>query len=367
MTDPWPPDPGDRPGLVDLSDSAQNGGPMNGPPIVSQRWQSHGRLTPTQPPVEPSSRPTGLSFGEAAAEAIGEQFRRILRREAGVWSGADPEDLHQMRVASRRLRAALAIFRPAVRLPADAGERRVRQLTRVLGSLRDLDVQADHLRTNYREDTSQDVRQVVDHLLTRVDRVKPKATAAVRRVLSSRRYGRLKSAYATWLEEPHFTSLGELSLTAVLPDLLAPGLSALLLHPAWTTGPRVPLRDAAPVLHDLRKTAKRARYQAEFFESHYGPDFTAWVEELKRLQDRLGEFQDGEVVLTSLQEKPVSELGRRALHSEVRRRQVATLADWEQLRASYLSDERRAELRKMVAEPQTTVRETQETELSSED
>jgi CHAD domain-containing protein len=324
---------------------------MNGPPIVSQRWQTPGRLVPARALVETSLRPPGLTLGQAAAEAIGEQFRRILRREAGVWSGADPEDLHQMRVASRRLRAALAVFRPGIRLPADAGERRVRELTRVLGNLRDLDIQAEDLRTHYREDVSQDVRQVVDRLLNLVDRGKPKATAAVRRVLSGRRYGRLKSAYATWLEEPRFTALGELPLAAVLPDLLAPGLAALLLHPAWATGPRVPLRDAAPVLHDLRKTAKRARYQAEFFESHYGPDFVSWVEELKRLQDRLGEFQDGEVVLASLLAKPASELGRRALHSVVRRRQVATLADWEQLRTSYLSEERRAQLRRMVNEP----------------
>jgi CHAD domain-containing protein len=302
-------------------------------------------------PASPSPRQNGITVGQAAAEAIGEQFRRILRQEAGVWDGSDPEDLHQMRVASRRLRAALAVFRPVLRLPADAGERRVRQLTRVLGNLRDLDVQGDHLRTHYQEEAAPEVRQAVDRLVIALDRKKPKAIAAVRRVLGGRRYGRLKAAYAAWLEEPRFTILGDLPLLAVMPELLAPWVAAFLLHPAWATGPRVPLREAAPALHDLRKTAKRARYAAEFFRAHYGPDYTAWIEELRQLQDQLGEFQDGEVVLGSLAERPGPEVERRALHAEVRRRQVATLGDWESLRARYLSPERRGELRRMVIEP----------------
>ncbi len=69
------------------------------------------------------------------------QLSRVAEREEGTRSGADPEDLHKMRVATRRMRAAWRVFRDA--LP-DHGTRRIerelRRTAKLLGGVRDLDV-----------------------------------------------------------------------------------------------------------------------------------------------------------------------------------------------------------------------------------
>lgn len=66
----------------------------------------------------------------------------------GVKSGADIEHIHRMRVASRRLRAALPLFVDCFPKKEYAnGMKEVRQITRSLGRARDLDVQIAFLRT----------------------------------------------------------------------------------------------------------------------------------------------------------------------------------------------------------------------------
>jgi len=73
----------------------------------------------------------------------------MVRHRKGVLAGRDPEAVHQMRVASRRLRAALAFFRSEV--PGKRRRRASRAVTRItnrLGEVRQLDVSSallDHL------------------------------------------------------------------------------------------------------------------------------------------------------------------------------------------------------------------------------
>ena len=58
-------------------------------------------------PEEEAIVPRGTPPGVALGIALGEQARRLLLHDPGVRLGSDPEDLHQLRVATRRLRAFL--------------------------------------------------------------------------------------------------------------------------------------------------------------------------------------------------------------------------------------------------------------------
>ena len=91
-------------------------------PIQSSppRWLSP-KWTPPRP-TEATARtpapgetpsPWALPLGEYARDVIGEQFHQVVKREKAVLAGTDPEALHQMRVATRRLRTALRLFGPA--------------------------------------------------------------------------------------------------------------------------------------------------------------------------------------------------------------------------------------------------------------
>jgi CHAD domain-containing protein len=87
-----------------------------------------------------------LAYGEAAARVIAVRSRELIDHSAGVLDVADIERVHDMRVATRRLRAALEIFMPC--LPAGRGKavlKEVKGLADALGERRDADVAIDLL------------------------------------------------------------------------------------------------------------------------------------------------------------------------------------------------------------------------------
>src|SRR5947209_980612 len=97
--------------------------------------------TPTLPHME--ATPTFRQYG---AQVIGESLDRMLSHAADVRERTDIEALHDMRVASRRLRAAINVFAPAFPGPRFAKlERDVKAVTDALGEARDLDVMIDAL------------------------------------------------------------------------------------------------------------------------------------------------------------------------------------------------------------------------------
>jgi CHAD domain-containing protein len=81
------------------------------------------------------------SYAAAAAKIVDVRAQELADHAAGVLDVGDIERVHDMRVATRRLRAALEVFGPcfpAKRLKADLGE--VKQLADGLGERRDRDV-----------------------------------------------------------------------------------------------------------------------------------------------------------------------------------------------------------------------------------
>ena len=85
------------------------------------------------------------SIAEVAYAVFRKQLRRMLRHEPGTRLGDDIEELHDMRVASRRLRAAIRLFRPFLPARFDRLGAELRWLGGVLGDVRDLDVQIEQL------------------------------------------------------------------------------------------------------------------------------------------------------------------------------------------------------------------------------
>jgi CHAD domain-containing protein len=88
----------------------------------------------------------GISFGQAAAGAVEVRSSEVFAFSDGVLDTSDPERVHDMRVATRRLRAALEIFAGCF----PKGEHRallreVKALADALGERRDPDVQIEAL------------------------------------------------------------------------------------------------------------------------------------------------------------------------------------------------------------------------------
>ena len=108
------------------------------------------------------------TLAEAAGRVVAVRAREVFDHSEGVLDISDIERVHAMRVATRRLRAALEVFRDA--FPASAFKpvlRDVKALADALGERRDPDVQLEHF-AKVRNDLPEADRPGIDLLLDRL-------------------------------------------------------------------------------------------------------------------------------------------------------------------------------------------------------
>jgi CHAD domain-containing protein len=229
------------------------------------------------------TREEAKTFGDWAYIALTKHFNKILKHEAEVLKDRDPEELHQMRVGMRRLRSAIAGFNIAIDLPKEASEKTIGKVARILGELRDLDVLKEVLETQYQPNLPEAEGKHLNAVLKKLEKQRKKAFSKVQEVLESELYKDFKKAFKKWLDKPQYQAIGEIAISPILPDLLLPQVSRLLLHPGWLIGVEMVegnvklsenldqnavedlLAKQGKILHDLRKEAKRTRYNMELF------------------------------------------------------------------------------------------------------
>lgn len=220
-----------------------------------------------------------------------DEFEEMLEQEPSAWEGLDPEGVHQMRVRTRRLRAAFRAFKDV--MPADSVRSfnaEFKWVAAALGKVRDLDVYRASL-ANYTNGTPADLsgqdRDYQRHLEARWR----KARRGLLACLGSRRYERLKARFAQFLgrgpSQRVMKNFGAITVGDAARRLIGKRYKSVL-----GDGRAITPTSSAESLHDLRIQCKRLRYLFEFFDPIYGQAFKSEVKDLKRLQDVLGEFQD---------------------------------------------------------------------------
>jgi triphosphatase len=242
--------------------------------------------------------PPGLTVAEAFGFVLGHLTDVILYNAPLAAAGRHgPEPVHEMRVAVRRLRSAIALFRPAVACPAvDACAAGLKALADRLGPARDWDV--------FVAETAASVAKVLpgDASLRRLraaaERRRRQAYAALRDWLGGVEFRHLGLALAglaggrawqTALDPRQAETLG-LSLEAFASRTLA-----RRLHRLAAAGEAIEHLDPE-ALHAIRLRAKRMRYVAEVFAPLYpGKATRRFMGRLARLQDRLGRLNDSSV------------------------------------------------------------------------
>jgi CHAD domain-containing protein len=302
-------------------------------------------------PISEGISSSALMAGNYAHTLVGNEYYHMVQQEQGVLADSDPEYLHQMRIGSRRLITALQVFRDIVKLPKVAREPRVQALTKALGRLRDLDVQIAAIKIDYCHRLSSSQQKLLNRALVALEKQRCQAFTDVESRLTGSGYQKLKAAYEGWLQNPQYTLLANLPLQLLIPELMSPLLSALLLHPAWLIPVYETSAESKRVLHDLRKTCKYVRYQADFFTCFYSQAFRDWIDELKELQDDLGKVQDACVLLQLLADEFPDETDLLGLQQVIQADQVSVLVNWETLRHQYLDCDFRHRLHQMILAP----------------
>ncbi len=236
-----------------------------------------------------------LTMPEAAAEIVGEQARVLRGARRGARAG-DADAVHDMRVASRRIRAALRIFEPCLVAPRGL-RRRVRKLAGALGDVRDLDVMAALLSHQRPDRLGAAERRRLEDLVFALGKDRERA----RRRLAQRLAGDRFRALARRLER-----LARHPEVREGPEADAPagrGLDEAVTRLAEAIARQPAMAEVAPdaeALHALRIAFKRLRYALEF---HAGAGGLAYDTELaiaRGMQDCLGELHDTDVLLARL-------------------------------------------------------------------
>lgn len=231
---------------------------------------------------------------EAGRKVLRFHLARMLDHEAGTRSGEDPEDVHKMRVATRRQRAAWRVFGEAYR---DGRTRRyrteLREVARRLGVVRDLDVQIEAADL-YRADLPIAEQRALEPLVDAWRAHRADARVLLLRELDGDRYRR-------WLDD--YVDFVRTEGVAVRPFLPTEPHRVRDTAPSriWTAYEGV--RAYEPVLrwadvetlHDLRIAGKWLRYTLEFVREALGPEANPLIARVVALQDHIGLMHDADL------------------------------------------------------------------------
>lgn len=283
-----------------------------------------GQTIPAEPDLGPTEITPDSTLSELAFAILRRHLAVVLAREPGTRLGEDIEELHDMRVGTRRLRAAIDLFDEVLGTRASAINTELRWLAGVLGAVRDLDVQLermdqmDQIAASWAERTTgeplAEVRQVLER---HREQERQKLLAA----LDSPRWDRLVGSLTSLVtRRPVRTRSGRLPAVLVMPAMVSDR------HHKVVRAARRARRSGDPAdYHRLRIRAKRLRYSLEFTSDLYGPRTDRFTRRLARLQDRLGLLQDAEVATARLFELAMSStepLGRETVFA------MGGVAEW---------------------------------------
>lgn len=236
---------------------------------------------------------TEMAVAEAARQQLRRFFEKLLARENGVRKGEDTEDIHQMRVATRRLRASLqvvaSVFEP---MTLRRYRRGLGRIARALGAVRDHDVFLAHIIA-YRDGLPEGERARLQPLIDTATAERTRARRKLLDVLDARRYQKFKRAFATFLTTPGAEVLPppEPGITQRVRDFA--GSTIFRRYELWRAYEVGLSRGDDETLHQARIAGKHLRYTLEFFADALGPDVEQVLDPLVSLQDTLGALQDG--------------------------------------------------------------------------
>ena len=270
--------------------------------------------------AQPSAEPRSTNDLARIQGMISDQFRQMVRHDPGTRLGDDPEDLHQHRVAIRRLRSLLASARMLEPDWSASLRDELEWIADLMNPVRDLDVMIPYLRGD-------------------MQLLQPQESALLElfidKLLADREVARIKMLKG--LESERYMALLH-TLEAATVSLVVRAVEEDLEDGAARQYRK--LRRAVEALgdppedeelHRVRRLAKKARYTADLVKPTGGKKVARYLDNIKQVQQVLGDFQDAVVAEAHITEfLPEAQgtgqafaLGRMAELQAVRKRRVS--------------------------------------------
>ena len=261
------------------------------------------RLTPFPGPLEKIGMIPDEPLSEAGRKVMLFHFARMLSYEEGTRLGEDIEALHDMRVASRRLRAAFEVFQdafePGALKPYLKG---LRATGRALGKVRDLDVFMEKAQ-QYLDTIHEDRHVGLDMLLAGWKEQRQAARSEMLEWMASQDYTDFKRKFNLFLNTPG-AGARSTPVSMPVPTKVLELAPVLIYTRIASVRAYAPYLDNAPVelLHALRIEFKKLRYTVEYFQEVLGKQVKDVIDLLKQMQDHLGDLNDAQVAALILTE-----------------------------------------------------------------
>lgn len=276
-----------------------------------------------------------------AAESALYWVRAMFSQAAGTREGKDIEHLHDMRVASRRLREcfrAFSAFYAPKKLKRVLSS--VRNITRVLGRPRETDVNAGLLAA-YQPGPSPILSTTHEYLLEIFEFEQARQRRKMLKQVGKIDQGALESRLSRFAETALMSRSRPSLLTQVGQELEFEGFLSISTRDLRQQVAKLFSFEAAPAeeeyetrLHDLRIHTKKLRYRLELLNPAYDQRFGPAIKLAKDLQDVIGWAHDHGVLILQLEShrRYLARKGRMRLARGCQR----TIADFKALKASYL-------------------------------
>jgi CHAD domain-containing protein len=248
-----------------------------------------GSTVSTADRTEPGVLAPDDRVGMAASRVLREQIERFARLGPGLVLPEDIETVHEMRVALRRLRAGLRLFRSSLREPTKRLETDIKTLDRPLGQVRDGDV---FIRFLDREcAAAPEVHRL--HIERLIAAQHHQRRRAYRKALEA--FGQLASGEGLLAsvvgdaDDARPTKRGRRRVRTDAPPRIIQRLDRLRKYGRQLSGL------TAKKQHALRIDCKNLRYTGEFYAPIYRKRLAAITEPMTRLQDTLGSIHDADI------------------------------------------------------------------------
>jgi CHAD domain-containing protein len=271
--------------VVDRLQRAGAGAPDGTPKVV----RALGPRALAPPDLARISVGPGSTMADVVRAAINSGAARMIAHDPGVRLGEDPEDVHQARVGTRRLRSDLRTFRPLLDaewvadLRAEAG-----WFAGLLGVVRDAEVLIERLEGQARQLAPEDAAGV-EAVVARLACERETGRDRLLDAMSAPRYLELLDRLTAAAAQPAFpdSDLAHKPAAEVLPGLV---------RKPWRRLRRA-VKALSPVppdeeLHAVRILAKHTRYAAEAAAAVMGKRASAFAAAVAGVQTVLGDHQD---------------------------------------------------------------------------
>jgi triphosphatase len=277
-------------------------------PVVQSKFRTGLAAAGLDPAPTIDLGPTGIAASQSFAESQLALFRRyfiaVFDQEPRVRAGAGPA-VHEMRVAARHLEVLLRIckgFGPAWAMSARGA---LRKLVKLLGEVRDCDVQLAHLEGSAASLEASD-RANLRPLLDRLERRRGKARERLLRYFDS---PRMREWTAKWLDNLRAGTAGGPRAVSASTGEVARDLIRAQARNLRKRADKLRKDSPPDEYHEVRIRAKRLRYALDAFADLYGSAAGNYARVLARLQNILGTFNDA-----ALRSSQFAELVSKARH-----------------------------------------------------